>query len=102
MEVTADPISALFEHGEEHGCVHPSELDEVVQQLELDEVQLESLIDRLDARGIEVHDDCSSSTAEVHAGDVTYTNDALPGASADALQLFLNQIGRYPLLTAFA
>ena len=33
-------------------------------------------------------------------GEVAYANDALAGATTDALQLFLNQIGRYPLLTA--
>src|SRR4029079_18885239 len=32
--------------------------------------------------------------------EVTYTNDFLAGMTADALQLFLNEIGRYPLLTA--
>jgi RNA polymerase primary sigma factor len=99
MAGTADRISALLEHGEEHGCVHVIELDEVAQQLELDEVELESLIAQLDARGIEVHDDCSRSTAEEQDGDVAYTNYALLGASADALQVFLSQIGRYPLLT---
>src|SRR5262249_252428 len=32
--------------------------------------------------------------------EITYTNDLLAGMTADALQLFLNEIGRYPLLTA--
>jgi RNA polymerase primary sigma factor len=95
-----DPISVLLEHGEEHGCVHMTELDEVVQQLELDEEELENLFERIEARGLEVHDDCSRTTEEEIAAPVTYTNDALVGATADALQLFLNQIGRYPLLTA--
>ena len=95
-----DPINALMEHGEEHGCIHLTELDEVAQQLELDEEELEAVIDRIEARGIEVHDDCSRTTDEELAGTVSYTNDALVGATADALQLFLNQIGRYPLLTA--
>jgi RNA polymerase primary sigma factor len=99
MEGTADPIGALFEHGEEHGCVHVLELDEVVQQLELDEVELESLIGRLDARGIEVHHDCSRSRAEEQDGDVSYTHDALLGTTAEALPLFLKEIARYPLLT---
>jgi RNA polymerase primary sigma factor len=100
MRLTVDPISLLLEHGEEHGCVHMTELDEVVQSLELDEEELENLLERMEARGIEVHDDCSRSTEEEMAGTVAYTNDALVGATSDALQLFLNQIGRYPLLTA--
>jgi RNA polymerase primary sigma factor len=97
-----DPFGTLLEHGEEHGCVHMTELDELVQRLELDEEELEALLERLDARGIEVHDDCARAAEENDeaTAPVVYTNDALAGATADALQLFLNQIGRYPLLTA--
>ena len=36
---------------------------------------------------------------ELEAADARLEADALP-ASADSLELFLNEIGRYPLLTA--
>jgi RNA polymerase primary sigma factor len=95
--VSQNPITLLLEHGEEHGCVHMTELNEIVTRLELDEEEIESLFDRLDERGIELTDDCSRAVEEE---EVHYTNDLLASATADALQLFLNEIGRYPLLTA--
>src|SRR5919199_2822416 len=96
MSVSHDPIAVLLEHGEEHGCVHMTELYELVQRLEMDEEDIESLLERLDTHGIELTDDCSRAIEE----EVTYTNDALATTTTDALQLFLNEAGRYPLLTA--
>src|SRR6266571_3172077 len=94
--MAADPIELLMEHGEEHGCVNMTELYEVVARLELEEEDTEAVLERLHERGIEITDDCSRVTEE----EVSYTNDLLAGMTADALQLFLNEIGRYPLLTA--
>jgi RNA polymerase primary sigma factor len=91
-----DQIEVLLEHGEEHGCVNMTELYEVINRLELEEVDTEAVLDRLQERGIEVTDDCSRA----HDEEVTYTNDSLAGMTADSLQLFLNEIGRHPLLTA--
>ncbi len=94
--MTLDPIAALVEHGEEHGCVHMTELYEIVQKLELEDDEIESLLERLDTHGIELTDDCSRVVEEA----VTYTNDSLAATTTDALQLFLNEAGRYRLLTA--
>jgi RNA polymerase primary sigma factor len=93
-----DPVTTLLDHADEHGCVHMTELYEVVQSLELAEDEIEALLERLDERGIEVTDDCSRALKQPEQAE--YTNDLLAGATADALQLFLNEIGRYPLLTA--
>jgi RNA polymerase primary sigma factor len=92
----ADPISLLLEHGEEHGCVHMTELYEIMQKLELEEEEIESLLERLEAHGIELTDDCSRAIEE----EVVYTNTQVASATTDSLQLFLNEAGRYPLLTA--
>jgi RNA polymerase primary sigma factor len=94
--MTQDPIAVLIDHGEENGCVHMTELHEIVQRLELEEDDIEALLDRLETNGIDVTDDCSRAIEE----EVTYTNDALASSTTDALQLFLNEAGRYPLLTA--
>src|SRR6478672_8445284 len=94
--MTIDPIAHLLEHSEEHGCVHQSELYELVQKLELEEEDIEHLLDRLDTHGVELTDDCSRAFEE----DVTYTNTQIASATTDSLQLFLNEAGRYPLLTA--
>jgi RNA polymerase primary sigma factor len=93
-----DPIAVLVEHGEEHGCVHMTELYEIVQRLEMEEDDIESLLERLDTAGIELTDDCSRALGD--EAEVTYTNTALAATTTDALQLFLNEAGRYPLLTA--
>ncbi len=94
--MTADPIALLIEHGEEHGCVHMTELHEIVQKLELDEDDIESLLERLERHAIDLTDDCSRAIEE----EVSYTNQQVASATTDALQLFLNEAGRYTLLTA--
>src|SRR6476660_9551074 len=94
--MTIDPIAHLLEHSEEHGCVHQSELYELVQKLELEEEDVEHLLERLESHGIELTDDCSRAFEE----DVSYTNTQIASATTDSLQLFLNEAGRYPLLTA--
>jgi len=92
----SDPIAVLLEHGEEHGCIHLTELHDVAQRLELDEQELESILERLETHGIELTDECSRAIEETLA----YTNVELATATTDSLQLFLNETGRYPLLTA--
>jgi len=94
--MTVDPIALLLEHGDEHGCVHMTELYELVQKLELEEEEVEGLIERLETHGIELTDDCSRAIEE----DVAYTNQQIASATTDSLQLFLNEAGRYALLTA--
>src|ERR1700704_2875643 len=94
--MSLDPIAVLIEHGEEHGCVHMTELYELVQKLELEEEDIENLLERLESHGVELTDDCSRAIEE----DVAYTNPQLAYATTDSLQLFLNEAGRYPLLTA--
>src|SRR6202008_2549642 len=94
--MAADPIELLREHGDEHGCVNMTELYEVIARLELEEEDTDAILERLQERGIEVTDDCSRVAEE----EVSYTNDFLAGMTADALQLFLNEPGPYPLRTA--
>ncbi len=98
--MSADPIARLLEHGEENGCIHLTQLNEVVQALELDEEQIESLFERIDAAGIELTDDCSRVAVAADRSETTYNIDDLSTSTMDALQLFLNEAGRYPLLTA--
>jgi RNA polymerase primary sigma factor len=91
-----DPIAFLLEHGEEHGCIHMTELYELVAKLELEEEDIENLLERLESHGIELTDDCSRAIEET----VVYTNTQVASATTDSLQLFLNEAGRFPLLTA--
>ena len=94
---STDRFSTLFERGEEQGCVNLSELEELVQALDLEDEEVAALHERLDGRGIEVSDDCGRLGVESAA---QYHNPDVATATTDALQLFLNEIRRYPLLTA--
>ncbi|HMI99634.1 MAG TPA: sigma-70 family RNA polymerase sigma factor [Gaiellaceae bacterium] len=94
--MSTDPIAALLEHGAETGCVEISELNELVDQLELGDDEIASLYEQLEERGVDVQDDCGRE----QAGRSTYVNGDLVTHTTDALQLFLNEMARYPLLTA--
>jgi RNA polymerase primary sigma factor len=91
-----EQLTALLDRNEESGCVNLSELNELVQELEPDEAQLEAFYEQAQEREIEVIDDCGREQRR----DSTYVNGALNVATTDALQLFLNEAGRYQLLTA--
>ena len=93
---TTESIQALIARGEEEGCLNLSAFAEFVQEHELGEEQLEALHVELDERGIALTDDC----AKERAGEAVYVNGDLASATTDALQLFLNEAGRYALLTA--
>ncbi len=94
--MTNDQINALIEAGEHEGCVDLSELARVTEAAELDDDELERLHEELKSRGIDVTDDCGRSDAP----ETTYVNGNLAESTTDALQLFLNEMGRYKLLTA--
>jgi RNA polymerase primary sigma factor len=90
-----EPVAALIAEGERQGCLNLSRFNEFVAEHELEEDDIRALYDQLDERGIEVSDDCGRETEES-----TYVNGDLAVATTDALQLFLNEAGRWPLLTA--
>jgi RNA polymerase primary sigma factor len=94
--MSTDQLKALIELGEERGCVNLSALNDLVQELGLDDEEIGALYEQLDERGVELTDDCGNGFAE----DSTYVNGDLAAMTTDSLQLFLNEAGRYPLLTA--
>jgi RNA polymerase primary sigma factor len=97
QELTSRPeVAAMLARGEDRGCVNLSEFDELVQTLELLDDDVDALEAHLEAHGIDVGDDCGRSNVE----PTTFRNGELAAATTDALQLFLNEIRRYPLLTA--
>jgi RNA polymerase primary sigma factor len=97
QELTSRPeVAALIARGEERGCINLSEFDELVQTLELMDDDVDALETHLEAHGIELGDDCGRASVE----PTTFRNGELAAATTDALQLFLNEIRRYPLLTA--
>ena len=90
-----DRLHAFLEAAQAEGCVELSAFNELVESLELADDELQVLYEQLDERGIEVRDDCGKESKEP-----TYVNGDLAVATTDALQLFLNEMARYPLLTA--
>jgi RNA polymerase primary sigma factor len=87
-------LETLLARSGDDDCVNLSQLNELVASEELDDEEIGRLYERLEERGIEVSDDCGREQDES-----TYVNGDLAVATTDALQLFLNEAGRWPLLT---
>jgi RNA polymerase primary sigma factor len=89
-------IEALISRGDELGCLNLSEVSELSHELDLSDEEAQALADRLEARGIDVTDDCGREAG----APPTYGNGELAVMTGDTLQLFLRDIRRHPLLSA--
>ncbi len=94
--MSRETLAPILDAGEEAGCLNLSEFSAAVQDLDLEDDELEALYAELEERSISLSDDCGRTTA----ADATYVNGDLASATTDSLQLFLNEAGRYALLTA--
>ena len=94
--MSRDPVHAIIEQGEQRGCLDMSALNEALGELELGDDEVDALYRELEERGVDITDDCGRADAT----DGTYVNGDLATATTDALQLFLNEAAKYPLLTA--
>src|SRR5437773_4721412 len=94
--VVDERLQALLEQGEELGCLNLSAVSEFLQEADLDDDQTTGFFEQLEEKGIALTDDC----ARPDVVGSTYVNGDLAVATTDALQLFLNEAGRYSLLTA--
>jgi RNA polymerase primary sigma factor len=88
-------IAALIEAGRPADCVDLSEVDSLVQEMNLSDEEEGLVHERIEAAGLSIEDDCGKQAAEP-AG---YRNGELAETTTDALQLFFNEMRRYPLLT---
>ena len=89
----SEDFQVLLETAEVAGSVRSSELSEVVDAHELDPVDVEALYRELEARGIDLLEDQPEQAAPPQPAPA-------PETTTDALQLFLRETGRHPLLTA--
>ena len=87
-------LETLLARSDEDDCVNLSQLNELVAAEEIDDDEIGRLYEQLEERGIDVSDDCGREQDES-----TYVNGGLAVATTDALQLFLNEAGRWPLLS---
>ncbi len=90
----AERVDALIERGREDECVELSEVNSLVQELGLEDDEAHAVQDRIEAAGLAVRDDCGRQAEQ--AG---YRNPELAETTTDALQLFFNEVRRYPLLS---
>jgi RNA polymerase primary sigma factor len=84
-------ITAFLQQAQERGSVREEEIEALRQELELDEEALASLRAALEEAEVEIEDEEASAELDLTPSTPTTT---------DSLQLFLNGIGRYKLLTA--
>ena len=88
-------VAALIESGRPADCVELSDVDSLVQEMNLSDEEAELVHERIEAAGLPIEDDCGRQAAEP-AG---YRNGELAETTTDALQLFFNEMRRYPLLS---
>jgi RNA polymerase primary sigma factor len=89
-----DEVQSLLEGAQESGAVDTAELNAVVEALELDSVETDALLRELERRSIEPVERLELKEKPQPAGR---SSDE---ASTDALELFLREAGRRPLLNA--
>jgi RNA polymerase primary sigma factor len=88
-------VQALLDRAEVRECLELSAVTDLAETLGLDDEAVEGLYEEINRRGIELRDDCGRESTPA----ATYVNGDLAGATTDALQLFMNEVGRYRLLT---
>jgi RNA polymerase primary sigma factor len=89
-------VAELLDRPREEPFLWLSEVELLAEELDLDDDGVEALYEEIEARGLGVQDDAGR---ERGAGP-SFANGDLTVATADSLQLFLNEMARYPLLTA--
>jgi RNA polymerase primary sigma factor len=89
-------VVAMLERAEEADCLCLSELNQVAERLDLSEEEVEGIYHEASEREIRIEDDCGSERSD----SSVYVNGDLATSTTDALQLFMNEAGRHPLLTA--
>jgi RNA polymerase primary sigma factor len=92
-----DELQQLLDRSEAAGFIEHTELQEAIDLLDLDAPEIEGLQRELEERGVEIVGVPKEPAPEPAAPrPVTETLET----TTDALQLFLREIGRHPLLTA--
>jgi RNA polymerase primary sigma factor len=89
-------LDVLVAQGETKGCVNLSELSDLMQEAGLEDDEQHELHDRLESQGVDVTDDCGHADVV----NLRYANNDVAVVTTDALQMFLNELRHYPLLSA--
>jgi len=99
-----EELQQLIEAAEATGVIEHADLMEAIEAVEYEPTDLEMLLRELEDRGIELVDRRAQAEPVVEATTpAKATQDPFEAGvetTTDALQLFLREIGRHPLLTA--
>ena len=90
-----EDIQGLLENAETTGSIRQAELADLIEAHQLDALETDALYNELDRRGIEVVQEPEKEEAPPPPPLQTSYE-----TTTDALQLFLREAGRHPLLTA--
>ena len=90
-----EEVAALLESAEAAGQIRQAELLEVLEPLELDPFEVDAVYIELDRKGIELVEEPEKETAPPPPPPAPTVD-----STTDALQLFLREAGKHPLLTA--
>ena len=94
MALESADVDRLAELADASDCLELSELERAIDSAGLLDAEIDELHDELRERGIDLRDDCGRA-----APPTEYRHQELAGTTTDALQLFLREAGRHPLLT---
>jgi RNA polymerase primary sigma factor len=97
----SDDLAQLVDAAEEHGRLCQSELNDVLEPLVLDPLETDCVYRELEKRAIEIVNDLLDDGEPVPAAlPLPRPLQLSSETTTDALQLFLREAGRHPLLTA--
>lgn len=99
MSLSPADLDAFLARGEQHGCVAESDIAELVEHLGLEEDAVQQVHAAIEAKGLEITDDCARTLPDAPAQPIGYSNADLALFTTDAVQQFLNEAGRHRLLT---
>jgi RNA polymerase primary sigma factor len=94
-----EELHALLEQSESTGTIRRVELSDVLEPLELDPLETDALFSELDRRGIELVEEPEKEKEKEKEQPPPAATQPVE-TTTDALQLFLREAGRHPLLTA--
>jgi RNA polymerase primary sigma factor len=95
MPVQTSAFDTLVSRFRGRPCVEFSVLEQAARSVGLEESELSDLCDELERSGVTMSDDCARATA----GATKVSNAEVAVLTGDTLRLFLDEIGRYSLLT---
>jgi RNA polymerase primary sigma factor len=96
----SDELQQLLETSEERGSVLQSELNDVLEPLQLDPFEIDTVYRELEQRSIDVIIDVDEDGEKQAPPQPEPPLQISWETTTDALQLFLREAGRHPLLTA--